>query len=81
MMNDDVIEFAAEDRYEIAGRGTAFAGPAPFEMRRDKPEINGRIVRIKGVLYRVVGGERKMPNTRIAAGEDIGLLVRPLAED
>lgn len=81
----EVIHFDADDSYEIKGRGTAYTGPAPFELPvADRMAgFRGRAVLIPiahhadGNLWRVVGVETHAINAPIRKGGPIGLLVEP----
>lgn len=79
-MADEVLHFAADARFDVAGRGVVFTGPCPWDLR-DRAEIpyyHGRCVEIGGALWRIVAFETfaKLPGPSI--GEGIGLLVQPL---
>lgn len=69
----DILDFDAEDSFEIKGRGTVYAGRCPID---DGEKMTGQVVRIRGSLYRVTAVERGAFYPRL--GEPIGLLVEPI---
>lgn len=68
-------KFTTSESYTIAGVGTAFIVPAPYEMNRAKPEIIGKDVEINGTVYRITGVERSLTPGPIRIGDSIGLWV------
>ena len=74
------------DSYQVAGGGTVYTMPAPYEMSRQSPEIRGKTVTIawRGASnsFLVIGVERYASGLpKIKLGEHIGLLVRPVEDD
>lgn len=74
-----MIDLVSDESFKVSGRGTVWMVPAPFQMKRDKPEIVGQTIKLNGKLVNVVGVERNLPHGPIAKGEMIGLLVKEAA--
>ena len=69
-------EIALETFYAYGYRGRSMiAARAPFAMSGEARELVGRIARIDGALYQVVGVWRQISGP-IARGEPIGLEVQ-----
>ena len=78
----------AADKFELKGRGTVFAGPAPFAFDKTKPEDMERFYKMPWVishpdardqLWRVIGVESWAIDS-IRQGAPIGILVKPWEE-
>ena len=70
------------DKFEIAGRGTVYTGPAPFSFNKNKDDDMERFYKAPWVishpdardkLWRVVGVE-SWAISRISEGSPIGIL-------
>ena len=60
-------------------KGPVYTLHSDREFDRAKPECIGEIVTIAWQNFEVIGVERRLPSTeKIAIGEPIGLLVRPI---
>ena len=71
-------EIALEPYYAYGYRGrTMMAVRAPFATSGKVPDLVGRIARIDGTAYRVIGISRQISGP-IAKGEPIGVEVRLL---
>jgi hypothetical protein len=83
--------FVAIDRFEIAGRGTVFSGPAPFAFDRDNKDDMDKFLKHRWVISHdsIEGSHPKfwavravecyaMPHIR--EGSPIGLAVKELPE-
>ena len=73
-----MIEVTSIDKFPAPGHltGMVYTVPAPYVMKRDKPEIIGQTVKIDGEEMLVSGVERHLPNRPIEKGEIIGLWVK-----
>ncbi|MCB1545535.1 MAG: hypothetical protein H6872_01760 [Methylobacteriaceae bacterium] len=71
-------QIALESYYAYGYRGRSMmAVRAPFATSGEAPDLVGRIARIDGAAYRVIGISRQISGP-IAKGEPIGVEVRPL---
>ena len=79
MPAEDVLDLDIFYAYGYQGR-SMMAVRAPFAMAGDAPDLVGRIARIGGARYEIVSVSRQITGP-IAAGEPIGIEVRPASSD
>lgn len=73
--------FDAEERFEISGRGTVFAGYCPdWLVGRSRADsgLLGETVYVSGQPYILKGIERYLPLSNYKLGEPVGLLLEPV---
>lgn len=74
-----MLEFIAEDWYEIKGRGRVASVRNPARFKRDECPYIGQTVLIDGVPY-VVKAVESFALGEIREGAPIGLLAEPAAD-
>ena len=79
MSAEDALDLDVFYAYGYQGR-SMMAVRAPFAMTGDAPDLVGRIARISGAQYEILSISRQIAGP-IAAGEPIGVEVRPALRD
>lgn len=76
-VSEPVTEFVQMCRHSITGRGVVYQGLSPFSAQ-EPSELRGKLVRMDGMVYRIVGVECRPVRSGIRAGNPVGLLLDPV---
>jgi hypothetical protein len=79
-LDEPMYKLRSLDKFEIAGRGTAYVVESPVTAERTFAAISekiGPLVEIDGEVFEPAGLAMNLPSSPVRIGERISILVRP----